>query len=69
MTNRHSRAAAICMQLQQAEAAGEDLHDCPECASTRMWVDLVEHIEARGADAELVAAVALLERPAAPGVH
>ena len=69
MMNRHARAAAIREQLQRAQAAGQEPHNCPECAESALYVALVTRIETHGANAELVDAVTLLERPAAPGIH
>jgi hypothetical protein len=75
--NRVQRAAAIRAQILQATAPGTLDHHCHECAASYMFAGLVEAIELRrarghGTDPEtlaLIAAVELLERRPAPGVH
>jgi hypothetical protein len=66
--NRSQRAQVIRAQFIVAERKGE-LHECPECAAAFLWASLVDHMDRQGPDRETLAAVELLERPAAPGVH
>jgi len=46
--NRSQRAAATRKQLQQAEAAGNPLHDCPHCSEAVLWSALIARIEQYG---------------------
>jgi hypothetical protein len=76
--NRRDRAAAIRAQLPiaEADAAGEIDYHCHQCAESALYAGLVGAIEAqqhipgkRDAVMAMIAAVTLLERPAAPGLH
>jgi len=75
--NRRDRAVVIRSQIAQAVAAGALDHHCHECAASYMFAGLVEAIELRQAQGQgndpetlaLLAAVELLERWPAPGVH
>jgi hypothetical protein len=63
--NRSQRAAAIRAQFIEA---GE-VHECPECAQSFLWANLIDQMDRNGPDGATLAAVELLERPVAPGVH